>query len=78
MRDRVGRIEVCKCPIYFQTGEYDWSTAPQMSKITTLKMKGVNFKAMEQLDYFLAIESSARFVSSHTRTMTPGDKRLTP
>jgi hypothetical protein len=29
-RDRVGAIDVRKCPIYLLIGEYDWSKSPQI------------------------------------------------
>ncbi|KAF7118468.1 hypothetical protein CNMCM5793_007989 [Aspergillus hiratsukae] len=61
-RDRVAEIDVKKCPIYFLTGEYDWSTTPKMSQATANKIQGANFKAMEGLGHFPATESPARFV----------------
>lgn len=45
------------------TGEYDWSTTPEMSKATADKIKGANFKAMEGLGHFPATENPNRFVS---------------
>lgn len=62
-RDRVGGIDVRKCPIYFLTGEYDWSTTPQMSEATAKKIKGAEFKEMAGLGHFPATESPGRFVS---------------
>lgn len=61
-RDRVGKIDVKKCPIYFLTGEFDWSTTPAMSKATADKIKGSNFKAMENLGHFPATENPKLFV----------------
>ncbi|KAL3445552.1 Alpha/Beta hydrolase protein [Aspergillus insuetus] len=61
-RDRVASIDVKKCPIYFLTGEFDWSTTPQMSEATAKKIKGANFKAMEGLGHFPATESPVRFI----------------
>lgn len=61
-RDRVDKIDVKKCPIYFLTGEYDWSTTPEMSKATADKIKGANFKAMKDLGHFPATENPAKFV----------------
>ncbi|KAL2857019.1 Alpha/Beta hydrolase protein [Aspergillus pseudodeflectus] len=59
-RDRVASIDVKKCPIYFLTGEFDWSTTPQMSEATAKKIKGAKFKAMEGVGHFPATESPAR------------------
>ncbi|KAL2838304.1 Alpha/Beta hydrolase protein [Aspergillus pseudoustus] len=61
-RDRVASIDVKQCPIYFLTGEFDWSTTPKMSEATAKKIKGANFKAMEGLGHFPATESPARFI----------------
>jgi hypothetical protein len=62
-RDRVASIDVKKCPIYFLTGEYDWSTTPDMSEATAKKIKGANFKAMKNLGHFPATEDPQKFVS---------------
>lgn len=61
-RDRVHKIDVKKCPIFFLTGAFDWSTTPDMSKATTDKIKGANFKAMDNLGHFPATENPALFV----------------
>ncbi|KAI1613979.1 hydrolase [Exophiala viscosa] len=61
-RDRVASIDVKKCPIYFLTGEYDWSTTPAMSKATADKIKGANFKAMKGLGHFPATEDPQKFI----------------
>ena len=61
-RSRVGKIDVKKCPIYFLTGEYDWSTTPDMSKATAEKIKGANMSSMEGLGHFPATENPSLFV----------------
>ncbi|KAJ4558247.1 hypothetical protein HRR86_000214 [Exophiala dermatitidis] len=61
-RDRVSSIDVNKCPIYFLTGEYDWSTTPQMSKATADKIRGANFQSMKGLGHFPATEDPRKFV----------------
>ena len=60
--DRVSSIDCSKCPIYFLTGEYDWSTTPEMSKATADKIKGANMTAMKALGHFPATENPAKFV----------------
>lgn len=62
-RDRVSSIDVKKCPIYFLTGEYDWSTTPEMSNATAKKIQGANFKSMKGLGHFPATEDPSKFVS---------------
>lgn len=61
-RDRVQQIDTQKCPIYFLTGEYDWSTTPDMSKATADKIKSAGFKKMENLGHFPATENPKLFV----------------
>jgi pimeloyl-ACP methyl ester carboxylesterase len=53
---------VKKCPIYFLTGEYDWSTTLEISAATAKKIKGGMFKSMPGLGHFPATENSTRFV----------------
>lgn len=66
-RDRVSSIDVKKCPIYFLTGEYDWSTTPEMSHATAKKIQGANFEAMKGLGHFPATEDPNKFVSIFVR-----------
>jgi pimeloyl-ACP methyl ester carboxylesterase len=66
----VASIDVKKCPIYFLTGEYDWSTTPEMSQATANKIKGANFKAMKGLGHFPATEDPQKFVSPLHACMT--------
>ncbi|KIX09517.1 uncharacterized protein Z518_00597 [Rhinocladiella mackenziei CBS 650.93] len=61
-RSRVHQIDVKKCPVYFLTGEYDWSTTPEMSQTTAKKIPGANFKAMKGLGHFPATEDPRKFV----------------
>ncbi|KAK5259580.1 hypothetical protein LTR40_005708 [Exophiala xenobiotica] len=61
-RDRVASIDVKKCPIYFLTGEYDWSTTPEMSQATAKKISGANFQSMKGLGHFPATEDPQKFV----------------
>ncbi|KAK7894234.1 hypothetical protein LTR67_005992 [Exophiala xenobiotica] len=61
-RDRVASIDVKKCPIYFLTGEYDWSTTPEMSQATSKKISGANFQSMKGLGHFPATEDPQKFV----------------
>ena len=61
-RDRVSKINTNECPVYMLTGEYDYSTTPEMSKATADKIKGARFEKMEQLGHFPATENPAKFV----------------
>jgi pimeloyl-ACP methyl ester carboxylesterase len=70
-RDRVASIDVKKCPIYFLTGEYDWSTTPEMSQATAKKISGANFQSMKGLGHFPATEDPQKFVSLYEALRYP-------
>lgn len=61
-RGRVEKIDTARCPVYMLTGDFDWSTTPEMSQATAQKIKGAKFKAMEGLGHFPATENPERFV----------------
>ncbi|KAJ5731295.1 uncharacterized protein N7483_005803 [Penicillium malachiteum] len=61
-RGRVETIDTKICPIFFLTGEYDWSNTPQMSEDTARKIPGAKFKRMPNLGHFPATENPAIFV----------------
>jgi len=44
------------------TGEYDYSTTPEMSRATADKIGGAKFEVMEQLGHFPATENPKVFV----------------
>ncbi|KAL9114260.1 MAG: hypothetical protein Q9227_001682 [Pyrenula ochraceoflavens] len=61
-RDRMSSIDTSICPVYMLTGEYDWSTTPEMSKRTAEKIKGnVMCKIMEGVGHFPMTEKPALF-----------------
>ncbi|KAH7016677.1 alpha/beta hydrolase fold family protein [Ilyonectria destructans] len=62
-RDRVQNIDTKKCPVYMLTGEYDWSTTPELSAKTAAKIPGAKFTKMLGLGHFPATENPDRFVS---------------
>ena len=39
-RDRVGRIDTARCPLYLLTGEYDFSCTPDDTRATAEKIPG--------------------------------------
>ncbi|KAI9926588.1 hypothetical protein MW887_004356 [Aspergillus wentii] len=61
-RGRVEKIDTSKCPMYFLTGEYDWSNTPEMSEKTAKKIPGARFKSMSGLGHFPATENPDVFV----------------
>lgn len=61
-RGRVEKIDTKRCPVYMLTGDYDWSTTPELSEATARKIPGAHFRSMEGLGHFPATENPARFV----------------
>ena len=62
-RGRVQNIDTKKCPVYMLTGDYDWSTTPEMSEATAKKIPGATFTSMKGLGHFPATENPPKFVS---------------
>ncbi|HEX3992495.1 MAG TPA: alpha/beta hydrolase, partial [Acetobacteraceae bacterium] len=51
-RERVGRIDTNRCPLFMLTGEYDYSCTVEMSAATAAKIPGVRFQAMAGIGHF--------------------------
>jgi pimeloyl-ACP methyl ester carboxylesterase len=49
---RVGGIDTKECPVFCLTGVYDWSCPPELTQKTVAKIKGAQFKAMQNLGHF--------------------------
>ena len=60
-RSRMGTIDVSACPVYMLTGEYDYSTSPEMSRETAEKIPGARFEIMKELGHFPATENPKMF-----------------
>src|ERR1043166_1433994 len=60
-RERVGRIDPHKCPLFMLTGEYDYSCTVELSKATAAKIPGVRFQAMQGIGHFPFAENPKRF-----------------
>ncbi|TDZ41020.1 hypothetical protein CTRI78_v010010 [Colletotrichum trifolii] len=61
-RARVRGIDTKKCPVYMLTGEYDWSSTPELGAATAAKIPGAKFTVMSGLGHFPAAENPRRFV----------------
>ncbi|KAJ1324657.1 3-oxoadipate enol-lactonase [Microdochium nivale] len=68
-RGRVEKIDTELCPVYMLTGEYDWSTTPELSEKCAAKITGAKFTKMEGLGHFPATENPQRFVSYLTEAV---------
>ncbi|KAL9087515.1 MAG: hypothetical protein Q9165_006626 [Trypethelium subeluteriae] len=60
-RGRVEGIDVGECPVFMLTGEYDYSTSPDMSRETAEKIPGARFEVMRGLGHFPATEDPEGF-----------------
>jgi pimeloyl-ACP methyl ester carboxylesterase len=60
-RDRVGRIDTSRCPLFMLTGEYDYSCTLEASAATAAKIPGVQFQAMPGIGHFPFAENPALF-----------------
>ncbi|OQD93923.1 hypothetical protein PENSOL_c029G00064 [Penicillium solitum] len=60
-RGRVEAIDSKRCPIFFLTGDYDWSNTPKMSEETAQKIPGAKYKTMPNLGHFPATENPQIF-----------------
>ena len=61
MRDRVGRIDTNRVPLFMLTGEYDYSCTVEHSQATAAKIPGVRFQAMAGIGHFPFAENPALF-----------------
>jgi pimeloyl-ACP methyl ester carboxylesterase len=61
LRDRVGRIDVRRCPLYLLTGEYDFSCQPDDTRRTAAKIPGARVTIMKEIGHFPMSEHPAQF-----------------
>jgi pimeloyl-ACP methyl ester carboxylesterase len=61
MRDRVGRIDTNRVPLFMLTGEYDYSCTIEMSQATAAKIPGVRFQPMAGIGHFPFAENPKLF-----------------
>jgi pimeloyl-ACP methyl ester carboxylesterase len=60
-RERVGRIDAAKCPVYLLTGEYDFSCTPEDTLRTAARIPGAEAVVMQELGHFPMSENPAQF-----------------
>jgi len=60
-RERVGRIDTNRCPLFMLTGEYDYSCTTEHSAATAAKIPGVRFQVMEGIGHFPFAENPHLF-----------------
>ncbi|WP_147803637.1 alpha/beta fold hydrolase [Alkalicoccus halolimnae] len=62
-REKLAHIDTNACPIYFFTGEYDYSCTPEMTEETAAQIKGAEICIMKQLGHFPMSENFPLFYS---------------
>jgi len=60
-RDRVGRIDTSRCPLYLLTGEYDFSCTPDDTRATAEKIAGAKLTIMREIGHFPMSEHPEQF-----------------
>ena len=60
-RERVGRIDTNRVPLFMLTGEYDYSCTVEHSRATAAKIPGVRFQAMPGIGHFPFAENPSLF-----------------
>jgi pimeloyl-ACP methyl ester carboxylesterase len=63
IRDRVGRIDTSRCPLYLLTGEYDYSCSPDDTRAAAARIKGARVTIMDGLGHFPMSENPAHFLT---------------
>jgi pimeloyl-ACP methyl ester carboxylesterase len=62
VRRRIAEIDTAKCPLYFLTGEYDYSCTPEDTRALAAQIKGAHVTIMEGLGHFPVSEDPQRFL----------------
>ncbi|MFI4989266.1 MAG: alpha/beta fold hydrolase [Alphaproteobacteria bacterium] len=61
LRERVGRIDTARCPLFLLTGEYDFSCEPADTLRTAGEIAGAEVTVMKELGHFPMSENPAQF-----------------
>jgi pimeloyl-ACP methyl ester carboxylesterase len=62
VRRRIAEIDTAKCPLYFLTGEYDYSCTPEDTRALAAQIKGAHVTIMEGLGHFPVSEDPQKFL----------------
>ena len=62
VRERVAGINTGDCPLYFLTGEYDYSCTPADTRDLAGRIEGAHVTIMEGLGHFPVSEDPPRFL----------------
>jgi pimeloyl-ACP methyl ester carboxylesterase len=62
MGETFAKIDAAKLGVHLLTGEYDWSTPPELSQAVADRIPGATFQTMEGLGHFPMSEDPERFL----------------
>jgi pimeloyl-ACP methyl ester carboxylesterase len=62
IRDRVGRIDTTRCPLFLLSGEYDYSCTPEETLAVAASIPGAEVTIMKGLGHFPMSENPDAFV----------------
>ena len=62
IRDRVGRIDTSRCPLYLLSGEYDYSATPEDAQAVVAAVLGSKLTIMKGLGHFPMSEDPVKFL----------------
>jgi len=64
MGTRAKEIDTRKVAVYLLTGEYDWSTPPELSRTVAEQIPGAHFETLRGLGHFPMSEDPERFLGA--------------
>ena len=62
IRDRVGRIDTRRCPLFLLSGEYDYSCTPEETLAVAASIPGAEVTIMKGLGHFPMSENPEAFI----------------
>ncbi|MBX3521887.1 MAG: alpha/beta hydrolase [Xanthobacteraceae bacterium] len=65
LREHLHKIDTKNCPLYFLTGNYDYSASPADTEAVLSKVKGAWYREMTGLGHFPMSEDPRRFVHDY-------------
>jgi pimeloyl-ACP methyl ester carboxylesterase len=69
MGERAAEIDTQKVQVFLLTGEYDWSTPPELSRSVAEQIPGASYETMRGLGHFPMSEDPKRFLAIIRRVL---------
>jgi pimeloyl-ACP methyl ester carboxylesterase len=61
LREELARIDTSRVAVFLLTGEYDWNTTAELSRVTAEQIPGARYQTMHELGHFPMSEDPERF-----------------